>query len=330
MAAGKFVVPGSAAAAGGGINYTVDVFTSSGTYTKPSDLDYAYVLMVSGGGGGTSGRRGAASSNRAGGASTNGMMVLAKFANADLTSTSSVTVGAAGTAGAARTSDNTSGAAGTAGGNTNFKHGSTFQISGGNTLSGATSIISITSQVSSLNLSANYSKILNLQANQFVLGTFAVDASTRGNASGTSPGVGVGAPFNATSAGGSITSANARNNAGTLAGFYDDANTLTDEITGTSPEANGVQPTSFYTFGQYLAKIFPWFDPADANYNVGRGGLGGGCGDLAGTIAGGTGAAALGYGAGGGGGGASTNGANSGAGGAGSGGIVIIINVLTT
>jgi hypothetical protein len=47
--------------------YTVDIFTASGTYTKPANLDYAYVFMQSSGGGGASGRRGAAGSNRGGG-----------------------------------------------------------------------------------------------------------------------------------------------------------------------------------------------------------------------------------------------------------------------
>jgi hypothetical protein len=43
---------------------------------------------------------------------------------------------------------------------------------------------------------------------------------------------------------------------------------------------------AFMTFGEFLNQIFPWFDAADANYNIGRNGLGGGCGDTAGTVAG--------------------------------------------
>lgn len=320
-----------AGAPSGGINYTVDVFTSSGTYNKPSNLDYCYVLMVSGGSGGGAGRRGAANTNRGAGGSMNGGAVLARIPSSLLPSSHSVTVGSGGSGASATTTNDTNGSAGSSGGATTF-----INISPDLWIFCPTSSSFIGSTV------------VRAAATGAFLGFNGVDLGTIIASYGYMGGLGFIAPsnvyrgnffnalnnpynlFNATSIGGQIRNNNDQVNAGTLAGFYDDTNTLIGEMTGTAPEAgDGAQPTEFYTFGQFLARLFPWFDPADANYNIGRGGLGGGCGDLDGTIPGGKGGDAVGYGAGGGGGGASTNGANSGAGGDGSDGIVIIINVLT-
>jgi hypothetical protein len=309
------------------INYTVNVFTSSGTYTKPANLDYAYVLIVSGGAGGGSGRRGAASSNRGAGYGRNGVAILARFTNAQLSSTSSVTVGSGGTGGAAQTTNTTNGIAGTNGGLSNFIN-SNFQINGGASSGGGTTIVGSVVSSPSISITHNRYAMLDVYNNGAALGTTNHSSDSHRVNTGTSVS-NYSLIFSNTSIGGQINSSDTQLNSGGLAGFYNSSNTLIDEIAGTAPETNGVQPTQFFTFGELLAKLFPWFDPADANYDIGRGGLGGGCGNTAGTVAGGTGAAALGYGAGGGGGGASTNGANSGAGGNGTGGIVIIINVLT-
>lgn len=313
---------------GGGVNYTVDVFTSSGTWNKPSNLDHIYALIVSGGGGGGAGRRGAASSNRGGGLGRNGGALFAKFLNSELSATESVTVGSGGAGAAAQTNNTTNGASGASGGASEFKYGSTFRISGGGSTGGSTSITTASSGALSFNITSNRYAFLNCYNNPSSVGNASMSDSYRVNAGITSSNYNL--MFSNTSVGGQISSANAQIKSGTIGGFYDNTNTLIDETVGVGEGTNGIQPTEFITFGEILGKIFPWFDPADANYNVGRGGIGGGPGNTAGTVAGGNGANALGYGAGGGGGGASTNGANSGAGGNGTGGIVIIINVLTS
>jgi len=94
-----------------------DVFTTSGTWTKPPLLKHAEVFCFSGGSGGGSGRRGAAGSARAGGNGGQGGTVTRRNFNASaLSASETVTVGAGGSGGAAQTTDNTNGNAGANGG----------------------------------------------------------------------------------------------------------------------------------------------------------------------------------------------------------------------
>ena len=309
--------------------YTVDIFTASGTYTKPANLDYAYVFMQSSGGGGASGRRGAAGSNRGGGlGNPGGNVALANFLNSDLSATETVTIGATGAGGAAITTDNTTGANGTTAGNTSFRNDTFFNVLSPITTGGATVLTGLRGSFSNVTISLK-PKLVGAFGSIFIIGNVAADDRVRGNTINPLGGQ-VKTIRDGGSAGGQISSANSQIAGGPLGGFYNTSNVLTGAMAGTAAETAPTQPSVFMTFGEFLNQIFPWFDASDANYDIGRNGLGGGCGDTAGTVAGFAGSQGVGYGAGGGGGGASTNGANSGAGAAGTAGIVIIINVLTS
>ena len=106
------------------------VFTGSGTWTKPPLITSAAIVCVGAGGGGGSGRQGAAGTARSGGfggvaGSVNLMTALAS----QLAATVSVTIGAGGAGGAAQGSADTNGNSGVAGGASQF--GSLLMSNGG-------------------------------------------------------------------------------------------------------------------------------------------------------------------------------------------------------
>lgn len=111
------------------------VFTSSGTWTKPSGLTASSVVdvvLIGGGGGGGSGSKGPPASGTGqsgGGGGGGGSMTRRTFPASDLASTITVTVGAVAAGGAAITTDNTDGHDGAVGNITSF--GTLLQAGGG-------------------------------------------------------------------------------------------------------------------------------------------------------------------------------------------------------
>jgi len=87
---------------------SVQVFTSSGTWTKPSGLRYAFVLVVGGGGGG-GGVTGNSTDAIGGGGGGGGGSAASYIAAGSLGGTETVTVGAGGTGGASGSSSGTGG-----------------------------------------------------------------------------------------------------------------------------------------------------------------------------------------------------------------------------
>lgn len=119
-------------------------FTSSGSTTIPTGSSVIECITIGGGGGGGSGRRGAAGSARfGGGGAAGGAYSVNIFSVAEVGGTGTsltITVGAAGTGGAAQTSNDTDGVNGVVGGDSRVAAGATTLCNavGGSVGSGGT------------------------------------------------------------------------------------------------------------------------------------------------------------------------------------------------
>jgi hypothetical protein len=102
------------ASGGGGI--TINLFTASGTWTRPSTAQRVRIIVISGGGGGGAGARRASGTLASGGAGGGGGgMTEVELPATTLNATETVTVGIGGTGGTAVTTDNTNGPNGATG-----------------------------------------------------------------------------------------------------------------------------------------------------------------------------------------------------------------------
>lgn len=112
----------------------VQLFTGSGTWTKPSGTPkYIHVELVGAGGGGGGGARTASGILNSGGGGGGGAQSWTDvwYAAGDLSATETVTIGAGGTGGAGATVDGTAGSNGVAGGTTTFGATRVFATGGG-------------------------------------------------------------------------------------------------------------------------------------------------------------------------------------------------------
>lgn len=103
-----------------GFSPDIQVFTSNGTWNKPSGYKLARIIVISAGGGGGSGHRGNSAASQGGSGGGGGGLAELVVPLSALTASVSITVGTGGTGGTAITTNNTNGNNGTSGGSSSF------------------------------------------------------------------------------------------------------------------------------------------------------------------------------------------------------------------
>lgn len=105
---------------GGGIDPDVQIFTASGTWTKPADCKQVRVILIGGGGGGGSGSYGTTGEQCGGGGGSGGQLVIHELVALDLAATVAVTIGSGGAGGVTVSTNNYNGKDGAPGTSSTF------------------------------------------------------------------------------------------------------------------------------------------------------------------------------------------------------------------
>jgi len=309
-------------------------YTSSGTWTKPSDVKYVKIAAVGAGGGGGGGARNTSGLWGGGGAGGAGAAASIVFYTASLipAGTYTITISAGTNGGAGRTTSAGAGTVGSSGTATTLISASVTYIiaaggagGGGGSISTNGSAFGGASTVGNVPLLKGPFRITGIGGGNNQTGVARVPTYVQNSVVTNYHARNGFVCCGGGGAGGTVTAA-ATNNGASGSGIYLINGTL---YTSGVPGRGGVSPNSGSNGVNNLVSLisllsFSGSATITSSYGFGTAGHGGGSGDLAGTIAGGNGGNASGFGCGASGGGGAIN-QNGGNGGSGSGGYLAIL-----